>query len=153
MDKLALTVQYQRVSRKTQDGINIHFWTISHLLFITEVFMDSNLKQYIATALWSSVDDQDQPMDKKYSISDLSEEALEKASTDWNLFVKQAGDLLNDLDLSDVAHDFWLTRNHHGAGLWDGDYKKELGEKLTKLANNFSQVDLYVGDDGKLYFS
>jgi hypothetical protein len=49
-----------------------------------------------------------------------------------------------------IAHDFWLTRNHHGAGFWDGDYGK-YGDKLTAIAQTFSEVDLYVGDDGLIY--
>jgi hypothetical protein len=46
---------------------------------------------------------------------------------------------------------FWLTRNHHGAGFWDGDYPKEIGEALTKLSHEFGETDAYVGDDGKLH--
>ena len=33
------------------------------------------------------------------------------------------------------AIDFWLTRNRHGAGYWEGDLPKELGEKLTTAAH------------------
>jgi hypothetical protein len=29
----------------------------------------------------------------------------------------------------------------------------DLGRQLTELAQIFPEVDLYVGDDGKLYFS
>ena len=49
---------------------------------------------------------------------------------------------------------FWLTRNHHGCGFWDGDWDNEefeAGAKLTKIANNFAEVNLYFGDDGKIY--
>lgn len=50
-----------------------------------------------------------------------------------------------------VAHDFWLIRNHHGAGFWDGDYPEDIGKRLTALAHTFGDCDLYVGDDGKIY--
>ena len=49
-------------------------------------------------------------------------------------------------------HDFWLTRNGHGAGFWDGDYDDEVGTELTKIAHTFKELDCYVGDDGKIHF-
>jgi hypothetical protein len=51
-----------------------------------------------------------------------------------------------------AGHDFWLTRNHHGCGFWDRGLG-ELGDQLTKASQQFDEIDLYVGDDGKLYFS
>jgi len=109
--------------------------------------------QYIETALWSSVDNDGDPLDEKYSIEDLSEDALKKAQRDLDLFTEKAGSLLDDLDLETVAHDFWLTRNGHGAGFWDGDYPTHIGEKLTDISRAFGSTDIYIGDDGKLHFS
>jgi len=113
--------------------------------------MDKYTKQYFETALWSSIDDNDEPMDKKYSIEDLSVEAIEKAKKDTTEFFEKAGSLLDNYDYEDAMHDFWLTRNGHGAGFWDGDYLTEDGEKLTKISKEFGEINLIVGDDGKLY--
>jgi hypothetical protein len=49
------------------------------------------------------------------------------------------------------GHDFWLTRNGHGAGFWDGDWPKEAGDRLTKACEEFGEFDLYIGDDGMIY--
>ena len=38
-----------------------------------------------------------------------------------------------------AGHDFWLTRNGHGAGFWDGDWQK-YGEMFTKIAQSFGEV-------------
>jgi hypothetical protein len=117
--------------------------------------LSNELRQYLATALWSSsdLDDKDgEPLDRKYNLEDFSAEALAQAEKDWTEFKAQAGSLLDGLELDTVAHDFWLTRNHHGAGFWDGDYSKPIGEALTKLAHKFGEVDPYAGDDGKIYF-
>ncbi len=111
------------------------------------------LNQYIETALWSSIDENDNPMDATYSDDDLAPETLIAMTKDCESFEEKAGPLLDDLDLSDVGHDFWLTRNGHGAGFWDGDYEESLGEKLTELSKTFSEVDLYIGDDGKIYLA
>jgi hypothetical protein len=59
----------------------------------------------------------------------------------------------HETDDSTAGHDFWLTRNRHGAGFWDGDYPKEMGTTLTDLAHTFGECWIYVGDDSLLYIS
>lgn len=49
-----------------------------------------------------------------------------------------------------AGHDFWLTRNGHGAGFWDRGLG-ELGERLTVASKTFGSVDLYLGDDELVY--
>ena len=54
-------------------------------------------------------------------------------------------------DMSHAGHDFWLTRNRHGAGFWDGDLPEDIGEKLTSASKAFGEFNLYIGDDGLIY--
>jgi len=55
-------------------------------------------------------------------------------------------------DADRIGHDFWLTRNGHGAGFWDGDYG-DIGDELTKLVNdNFGELNIYINEDGSLGF-
>jgi hypothetical protein len=42
-----------------------------------------------------------------------------------------------------AAHDWILTRKGGGCGFWDGDWEKNMGEKLTKLSMTFGQLDVY----------
>lgn len=52
-----------------------------------------------------------------------------------------------------AGHDFWLTRNGHGAGFWDRGLG-DTGKQLTNACGHgtrWQSVDLYAGDDGKLY--
>jgi len=53
--------------------------------------------------------------------------------------------------LEKVVHDFWLTRNRHGAGFWDGDYEEGVGKVLTDIAHSFREVYTFEGDDHLLY--
>jgi len=112
--------------------------------------------QYIATALWSSTDESTpeggEPLDKNYTIDDLSFEALEQAREDCRRFLEMSGDVVYTYDTDQAGHDFWLTRNGHGAGFWDGDYLEEDGKLLTEISKIFGECYLYVGDDGKLHF-
>lgn len=113
--------------------------------------MNKYIKQYLETALWSSVDDNGEPLDSNHSIEDFSVEAREQAKQDITEFFEKAGALLDNYDYETAMHDFWLTRNGHGAGFWDGDYEKDDGEKLTELSKKFGELNVIVDDDGKLY--
>ena len=124
-----------------------------------KIIMTDFLNAYLVTALWSSIDDKENPFDDNYSIDDFSEKALKQADKDCDLFLEKVRELslldkiyIGLLDETDIAHDFWLTRQGHGAGFWDGDYPDEIGDKLTEIANDFRELYIYVGDDGQLYF-
>jgi len=113
------------------------------------------LKSYLATALWSSTDDDCEPLDSNYDIRDFSKEDLYRAKRDLINFFDMAKELLDKekeqgITEGQIAHDFWLTRNGHGAGFWDGMY--ENGDELTEIAGKFKGIDIYVGDDNKIYF-
>lgn len=131
--------------------------TYNEVMERSDGYMIDFLDSYIETALWSSYDNANdqggEPLDKNYSAKDLAPMALAKMSADCVAFVGQAGDLLDEFGRGGVTragHDFWLTRNGHGAGFWDGDWP-DGGDKLTELSKQFGEVDLYVGDDGRLY--
>lgn len=113
--------------------------------------MDKFTRQYMETALWSSTDDCDTPLDANYSITDIAEETQAKMIADCAKFQLDNADDINDS--SQAGHDFWLTRNGHGAGFWDGDYPEEIGKRLTLASKAYGNFNLYVGDDGLIYGS
>jgi hypothetical protein len=127
---------------------------------ISQVESDAFTRAYVEAALWSSHDDQEHPLDANYSLSDISYDTLKKMVDNCEQFKTENEELLNDDNLTHVGqydaaqrggHDFWLTQNGHGAGFWDGDWVNEAGDKLTEAADKFGAMDLYVGDDGKIY--
>jgi hypothetical protein len=112
---------------------------------------------YIEAALWSSTDNADDsggaPLDENYDVSDIAPETLRGMIKDCKEFrTGRTKKLLAEAKVSDAAagHDFWLTRNRHGAGFWDRGLGK-VGDLLTTDAHAYGGVDLYVGDDGKIY--
>jgi hypothetical protein len=115
--------------------------------------MTPQFRQYLETALWSSVDDNGIPLDRDYSINDFDPDGLKCQELELNSFLSQAErlpDLYDHCDITDLAHDFWLTRNRHGAGFWDGDYPDHIGRELTKLSHTFREVGVFVNSDDSL---
>jgi hypothetical protein len=132
--------------------------------------VDKFTTAYSQAALWSSHDESNEaggePLDQNYGTEDIAEEALAEIVADCTAF--QATEawkaaIANEDPRTDrrtaygcsieesAGHDFWLTRNGHGAGFWDGDWKEPHGTALDRLAKLFLQINLYVGDDGKIY--
>ena len=111
------------------------------------VFLDA----YINAALWSSDDIFGMPLDMNYNVGDLSVDLMDKMIEDCAAFLAEA-DIPDNL-LPQAGRDFWLTRNGHGTGFWDHPevYGKEKALELSVLAETFGVVDLYVGDDGRIY--
>ena len=112
-------------------------------------FVDS----YIETALWSSNDESNEsggePLDKNYGPSDLAPETRRTMFLDAASFYK--ANLMDFDDPGQAGHDFWLTRNEHGAGFWDGDYPEPQASRLTAASEDYGGFNLYVGDDSQIY--
>lgn len=104
---------------------------------------------YVETMLWSSTDSEGVPLDaSKYSDAEFTEAAKERIRKDCSEFLARIqpildaldGSVLNSMpDMEHIAHDFWLTRNHHGAGFWDGDYPDAVGKELTRISHTFGE--------------
>ena len=119
--------------------------------------LDTFVRAYVGAALWSSNDEYGNPLDDVHSVDDVHPDTIAKMREDCADFVMaQESDLreyckrMRDEQWSGeelAGHDFWLTRNGHGAGFWDRGMG-ELGERLSAAAEVYSSVDLYIGDDG-----
>jgi hypothetical protein len=116
------------------------------------VNIESILVNYAVCALWSSTGEDDTPLDQDHDIQDIAPETFGKMREDVKDFVKSNKLMLarSGLGEAQIGHDFWLTRNGHGAGFWDRGLGA-LGDQLTEACKAYSGVDLYVGDDGKIY--
>jgi hypothetical protein len=128
---------------------------------------DQELEAYIATALWSSIDEQPDgnggpPMDDNYGPEDLAPETIASMRADIEAFLSHPATEVQDAlefwvaELRDgqIGHDFWLTRNGHGAGFWvrfSTDPGESYGAVLTAATEPYGGSILYVGDDGKVY--
>ena len=133
--------------------------------------------QYLETALWSSTVmlpvpseelvsgcmdvsenhplhgiSEDDHFDKDFDFSDFTEEAVHAAVTDCAKFQKENADDLCNEDDEHAGHNFWLNRNGHGAGFWDGDYEEEKGRRLSDACVAYGELHVWVDNAGSLHF-
>lgn len=123
---------------------------------------------YIECALWSSNDesrdDGGDPLDANYSEADLAPETRAKIEADCKAFYDANARIFLSATApiqalsAQAGHDFWLTRNGHGAGFGDGDWLTapyDLSEsaeaQLEAASEAFGTFDLVVGDDGQIW--
>lgn len=120
---------------------------------------------YIEAALWAETahgspdEEEDDPdhhgtfdrsfQDCNYDASDLSPELLAHVIADCAAFQKDHAGLLerayqlSGYDAEQAGHDFWLTRNGHGAGFWDRGLGR-VGDQLSDAAHHYGTEDWYV---------
>lgn len=88
---------------------------------------------------------------------DIDNDSMIQAYVDIKQFLMLAGpsayQAISEMGLSQLGHDIWLSRNHHGSGFFDHSYDYEVEKTLTDAAHTLKQVDMYIGDDMKLHFS
>ena len=130
--------------------------------------LDKFTRAYIEAALWSTRNESSfdseghlkkgcaEFLDADFSAEDFTPKALTRIVADCLMFQAEnpTPEYLSDPRYSDeekAGHDFWLTRNHHGAGFWDRGLG-EVGEKLTRAAHAYGEVDIYVTAEEKLDF-
>ena len=123
--------------------------------------MEAFVRGYQTCALWSSNDpDTELPLDDTYMIEDIDDDTDAKMRAECGKFVtenradlNQAVELLPERDWASMGHDFWLTRNGHGAGFWDRATEappadrgkvKPILDRLSKASREAGERTLFV---------
>jgi hypothetical protein len=118
---------------------------------------------YIAAALWSSSDTDDDGNERQFDDGDfeLSDEARDKlegvagtffdAHSAWFLAQDAERQRQNSGPAAHAGHDLWLTQNGHGCGFWDGGWNEPNASELTASAKAIGEITLYLGDDDLIY--
>ncbi len=113
--------------------------------------LETFLAAYLECALWSSTDESNDsggdPLDENYDVDDFTRDAVRSARRDCRGFLSLPGvshALSNVGDWGQHGHDFWLTRNRHGAGFWDRGYAADIGKLLTDAAHSYGSEYVFV---------
>lgn len=122
------------------------------------------IQAYLECALWATTgktddgEDNGDPLDKNFNIFDVANSAREEVKQECEDFLEREDVSIisqkwGEEEYKQAGYDFFLTRNHHGAGFWDGDWPKPDGEILSNASDEAGSSEPYVGDDGGIYFS
>jgi len=113
--------------------------------------LDPFTQAYIGAAMWTLTDNDGRPCDH-LDLHDIALETVARACEDCAQFKTAYAVLLDQAGTSTQnGHDFWLTRNHHGAGYWDRGYPEAIEQALTNAAHAEGEINWYVGDTGLVY--
>lgn len=155
--KILTSYGSEEAAKKGLQNMHAHSGSLKTAVTTSVNALDPFTRAYIEAALWSSTDDDGTPLDSKYGVEDFAPDTLKAMIEDCKQFQQQNSSLFTDCRRSNeytddemAGHDFWLTRNGHGAGFWDGDWPT-TGEQLDKAAKKYGEAELYVGDDGYVY--
>lgn len=107
--------------------------------------MDEFTRDYIECMLWTEELDQ-------YDLSDIEEQSLQMIINECKVFQQDNAKTLESISKSECypGHDFWLTRNGHGAGDWDRGLGG-VGLKLYEAARDCGERTIFE-QGGKLYY-
>lgn len=123
--------------------------------------LDDFTRGYVIAMLWTEEDEI-----KGKTFADISKVSLSKIVADCAEFQKKYKGALRfasrrpGYSRERAGHDFWLSRNGHGAGFFDRDELEvpldgsdlTLGNLLQEKARKANNRYIYLGDDGKIYY-
>lgn len=104
------------------------------------------IEQALETALWCTTDYNGEPLDDNYNIDDIEQETIQQLTLELKDFITANQAIIDKLpehySTTDLAHDFVLTRNGHGAGFWDRGLG-HIGDLLTEACKPYGPFELY----------
>lgn len=94
------------------------------------------------------------PLADNYGADDVAPAALESIREDCQAFYDHNAADLADWSPGQAGHDFYLTRNGHGAGFWDRG-AGAAGDRLADAARVYgtSELNPFYAEDGQLGLS
>lgn len=112
-----------------------------------DIKIDEFTTAYVKCALWSTLDESNEqggvPLEENYGTGDIHWKTMDVMVQDCESFQSRFAE--ENHHPSRAGHDFWLTRNGHGAGFWDGDWPELQASRLTDASMEFGEFCLYVG--------
>ncbi len=105
--------------------------------------MDAMVRAYLECAEWCGIDDDERELFEGADEQAWTIAAEVKAEADCAAFRTKAGNLMEYVSAEQAGHDFWLSRNGHGAGFFDRGWGA-LGDALQDIAQGFGEQYVIV---------
>lgn len=117
------------------------------IAFIAAGTVDTFTRGYLECAEWCGLYEDEQREALELSVRpQWTERAIAQAIEDCAAFQADNAADLEGFDASQSGHDFWLTRNRHGAGFWDRGLGA-VGQRLTDAAHVYGEVSVWFDSD------
>lgn len=113
----------------------------------------------LGTLLWSESVCPDGETDVPADHYSASPALIARIESDWEAFTDRLPDDFEPENVwrglhpdphwdawDQLAHDWILTRNRHGAGFWDGGWIEPIGAHLTNLAHESGELNVILCD-------
>lgn len=110
-----------------------------YVVLATNLPVDPFVRAYLEAAEWT-MNDEDRPDFERHPR--WTKAALAQATDHCEAFQQDCAADLAGLDPTQCGHDFWLTRNGHGAGFWDRGLGA-VGDRLTAACRPYGEVYVY----------
>ena len=122
--------------------------------------LDRFLDAYVETAQWADGSGEQHGTDGDPDLAPRDEQDMRDEAMIWFKAIEATLEAAIDTGMvkcgpdfdawGHAGHDFWLTRNGHGAGFWDGDWPEPWAALLSESARKAGEVELTVDDAGML---
>jgi len=118
--------------------------------------VDEMVDGVIECALFTSITDDEEPLDGIFGISDITDDIRDDLESRVLAFVSENEDLVKEaLDkpgygLVNFGHDYWYTVNGHGTGFWDREELGQVGKDLADAARKENEIDM-TSDGSTIY--
>jgi hypothetical protein len=118
--------------------------------------LDAFVMAYLECAAWSTSysdgEGRDRGENGENNLDEVdaewSDEAQEQARKECADFIEANRSDLEGLDAEQCGHDFWLTRNGHGAGFWDRGYGPR-GDRLADASKPWGSVNPWFDTESR----
>jgi hypothetical protein len=118
--------------------------------YVSPDAIDDMFAAYVDAALSWSTDENSEPLDLNYDISNIEQPTKNQMRRDVAKFLEanlpQIGDRYEQ-----AGHDFWITRNGYHGGFLNRDWPEPDSTTLADAAHAYGEFDIAVGDGGKIY--
>lgn len=111
---------------------------------------DDAFTAYLECALWlETVFDEDGNdlghAEDFWDVDDIDADTLAEHRADLDAFIEDQEEnfesLLNSMTSGSIGHDFYLTRNRHGAGFWDRGLGP-IGDVISDAARVYGEAEV-----------
>lgn len=121
-------------------------------MFYTEAAIETFVQGYLRAAVWSSTDDDGNPLDANWDASEFGHLSIDVATAECRQFIgdnwQVLGEYIKDTPgeysaMESAGYNFWLSRNHHGSGFLDRDdaAARQLDEVCSRMQERYVHVN------------